>query len=491
MKEQLAKAEAAVAALRETRNDRWYPTFHIAAPAGWINDPNGLSFFKDRYQVYFQHHPYSTQWGPMHWGHVSSTDMVTWKREPIAFAPSIEADRDGVFSGSAVPSPDGETLYVYYTGHRWANGVNEDDGNDQVQCMATSTDGINFEKHGVVVEGPAELPHFRDPKVWQIGDTWYMVFGACSADNRGQVWLYTSTDMEDWEFDSILFEDPDPDAFMLECPDFFPLGDKWVLTYCPMGPKPAGYANRNGHNAGYVVGTWAPGEAFVQTKDYVLEDWGHNFYAPQTFEAPDGRRIQYGWMGSFEEPVASQASDGWSGQLTLPRELTLEEDGNLVARPIDEVKKLRNATEEFGNLSLGYGESLVLAEDSTAVEIELDLDLAATTADRVGLQVHKTSDGHHSYVYYDALAGRVGIDSRLSYAGAKGYRAAAVSGDKLRLRIFVDRGSIEVFANDGATALTSFSFPADGPRSIELCSENGIAAISGLRVHTLRTIWED
>ncbi|MGO1714249.1 MAG: glycoside hydrolase family 32 protein, partial [Ancrocorticia populi] len=210
MKEQLARAEAAVAALRETRNDRWYPTFHIAAPAGWINDPNGLSFFKDRYQVYFQHHPYSTQWGPMHWGHVSSTDMVTWKREPIAFAPSIEADRDGVFSGSAVPSPDGETLYVYYTGHRWANGVNEDDGNDQVQCMATSTDGINFEKHGVVVEGPAELPHFRDPKVWQIGDTWYMVFGACSADNRGQVWLYTSTDMEDWEFDSILFEDPDP-----------------------------------------------------------------------------------------------------------------------------------------------------------------------------------------------------------------------------------------------------------------------------------------
>lgn len=491
MKEQLARAEEAVVALRANRNDRWYPVFHIAAPAGWINDPNGVSFFKDRYQVYFQHHPYSTVWGPMHWGHVSSTDMITWKREPIAFAPSIEADRDGVFSGSAVPSPNGETLYVYYTGHRWANGVNEDEGNDQVQCMATSTDGISFEKHGVIVKGPDELPHFRDPKVWQIGDTWYMVFGACSAQNRGQVWLYTSTDMEEWAFDSVLFEDPDPDAFMLECPDFFPLGDKWVLAYCPMGPKASGYANRNGHNAGYVVGNWAPGEPFVQTKEYTLADWGHNFYAPQSFEAPDGRRIQYGWMGSFVQPLATQASDGWSGQLTIARELSLGADDQLVAWPITEMERLRTSTEEFGDLTVGHNETLRLAEDAQCVEIELELDVAASTADRVGLQIHKTKGGQHTYVYYDDLAGRVGIDSRLGYTGEKGYRAAAVHGDKLQLRIFVDRGSIEVFANGGTTTLTSFSFPDEGPRAIELCSENGIATISGLRVHTLRTIWED
>ena len=113
MKEQLAKAEAGVAKLLENRNDRWYPTFHIAAKAGWINDPNGLSYFNGRYQVYYQHHPYSTVWGPMHWGHVSSEDLVTWRREPIAFAPSIEADKDGVFSGSAVVSDDDKTQYIY------------------------------------------------------------------------------------------------------------------------------------------------------------------------------------------------------------------------------------------------------------------------------------------------------------------------------------------------------------------------------------------
>ena len=92
MKEQIEKAEAAVHELLENRKDRWYPTFHIAPLAGWMNDPNGLSFFNDRYQVYFQHNPYSPVWGPMHWGHVSSSDLVTWRREPIAFAPSVEED---------------------------------------------------------------------------------------------------------------------------------------------------------------------------------------------------------------------------------------------------------------------------------------------------------------------------------------------------------------------------------------------------------------
>ena len=115
---ELAKAEAGVAEMAAKRNNRWYPKYHIASNGGWINDPNGLCFYKGRWHVFYRLHPYGTQWGPMHWGHVSSEDMVTWHREPIAFAPSIEADRDGVFSGSAVVSDDGETLYRQCsTGH--------------------------------------------------------------------------------------------------------------------------------------------------------------------------------------------------------------------------------------------------------------------------------------------------------------------------------------------------------------------------------------
>lgn len=489
MKEQLARAEEAVAALRRSRNDRWYPIFHIAAEAGWINDPNGLSYAHGRYQVYFQHHPYSTEWGPMHWGHVSSMDMVTWRREPIAFAPSLEADRDGVFSGSAVVGDNGR-LYVYFTGHRWRNGLNEDEGNLQVQCMAVSEDGIEFEKKGVIVECPEGLVHFRDPKVWQIDGTWYMVFGACSVDNRGQVWLYTSTDMETWTFDRILFEDPNPNVFMLECPDMFRLGDFWVITYCPMGLAPKDYEGRNSFNAGYVVGSWDPGRDFEQIAEYRAVDSGHNFYAPQSFEAPDGRRIVYAWMGSFDRPIPPQLTDGWSGQLTVARELTLSTDLRLRSLPIAELTQLRSETLELGPLDLGLNQDRTILDDGDAVEIELHVDLKRTNAERVGLRVHATPDGAHTYVGYDDLARRVFVDRRLTGNGDRGYRAAPYDGNELlRLRVLVDRGSVEVFVNDGDAALSSFSFPGDGPRSVAISSEAGTTAVDLLRVHRLTGIW--
>lgn len=489
MRAQLKKADAAVTKLRQERKDRWYPRLHIAASGGWINDPNGLCFFEGRYHVYFQHHPYSTEWGPMHWGHVSSADMVTWRREPIAFAPSVEADRDGVFSGSAVVSDHGR-LIAYYTGHRWRNGINEDDGNVQVQCMAESVDGINFEKKGVIIECPEGLLHFRDPKVFRIGDKWHMIFGVCSAEKRGEVWLYTSADMDNWEFDQVLFQDPDPDVYMLECPDMFQLGDKWVISYCPMGARPVGYQSRNGHNAGYVVGSWEPGAAFEQITEYRPTDWGHQYYAPQSLEAPDGRRIIYAWLGSFTMEIATQESDGWCGQMTVPRELTLGEDNRLIAVPIRELTQRRADTIDFGSFELGVNEDRLLLEDGDAVEIELEVDLTRSTAERIGLEVHKTAEGCSTYVAYDDLAQRVILDRRTTGHGDRGYRAAPFSGDRLKLRVLVDRGSIEVFVNDGIETMTSFSFPAEGPRAVELLSESGTAAVEALKVHRLNTIWE-
>ena len=136
--EELTKAEAGVAAFAAKRNNRWYPKFHIASNGGWINDPNGLCFYKGRWHVFYQLHPYGTQWGPMHWGHVSSADMVNWKREPIMFAPSLEEEKDGVFSGSAVIGDDGK-LKFYYTGHRWANGKDNTGGDCRYRCSPNQT----------------------------------------------------------------------------------------------------------------------------------------------------------------------------------------------------------------------------------------------------------------------------------------------------------------------------------------------------------------
>jgi beta-fructofuranosidase len=278
---------------------------------------------------------------------------------------------------------------------------------------------------------------------------------------------------------------------MLECPDLFPLGDAWVLMISPMGLRADGYLHRRSFSTGYCVGQWKPGAAFEPSAGYRQLDWGDQYYAAQTFEAPDGRRIVLAWMGSFTVPIPSQAEDGWCGQLTVPRELTLGADDTLVATPIAELAALRTESTSFGAFELGANEEKLLLSDVDAAEIELVLDLAESTAERVGLAVNRTPDGHETLVAYDDLARRVIVDRRAAGAGDRGYRGAPFAGAVLKLRVLVDRASVEVFVGDGIASVTSFAFPADGPRSIELYTESGAARIESLVVHRLGSIWVD
>ena len=490
----LARAEEGVAALAAARRDRWYPRFHIASAGSWINDPNGLCHFQGRWHVFFQLHPFSAQWGPMHWGHVSSADLVTWRREPVALAPSIEAERAGVFSGSAAVD-DAGALRLYYTGHRWHNGRDNGAGNREVQCLATSTDGVTFTKRGVVVPNPEDLVDFRDPKVWRQDGAWWMVFGRRSAGNRGQIVLHRSADGVAWEFDQVLFEHPDPHVYMLECPDFFPLegadGTVWVLCFSAMGAKKQGYLNRSKNNAGYCLGTWRPGEAFMPTTEHRLWDWGPNFYAPQTMAAPDGRRLMIGWMCPDHEVPCQE--DGWCGQLTLPREVTLGPDGDIVCAPARELAALRADTVELGPVTLGCDEELVLAENADAMEVELALDLARTTVERGGIRLHATENGNYVYVAYDDESGRVVVDRQTAALGERGYRAAPLGATLrergvLELRIFIDRSAVEVYIDGGEQVMTALSFPVAGPHAVKLTAESGTLVAPRVTLHRLRSI---
>ncbi|MBW3083728.1 glycoside hydrolase family 32 protein [Bifidobacterium phasiani] len=493
--DQLAKAERAVADLAAGRADRWYPRFHIASNGGWINDPNGLSHHRGRWNVFYQLHPYSAQWGPMHWGHVSSADLTTWRREPIALAPSIEAELAGVFSGSAVTGDDGR-LWLYYTGHRWRNGVDVADGNLEVQCAAVSDDGVRFEKLGVVIDNPERLKDFRDPKVWKQDGRWYMVFGLRTGDERGEIVLYTSEDMRRWSFDRVLFRHPDPDVFMLECPDFYeiPAPDgttRWVLCFSAMGTKPDGFMNRNANNAGYMIGTWEPGGAFEPQTEFRLWDWGPNYYAPQSMLGPDGRRIVLGWMNPADGSPTQR--DGWCGQMTLPREVTLREDGDLHTTPVAEIDRLRLDDVDHGSMTLGRDEEREVLEDAEAVEIDLTIDLEATTAERCGLKLHCTDDGGYVYVGYDDQTRRVVLDRQAAGVGERGYRAAPLSDGELasgriELRVYVDRGSVEVYVNDGRQAMSAYSLPAAGRRAVRLLAESGTMAVASLVTHRMGSI---
>ena len=253
--------------------------YHFMPQTGWLNDPNGLIYFRGKYHFFFQHNPYSGFWDSMHWGHAVSDDMLHWEYLPLALVPSEKYDnhqKGGCFSGSAIEH-DGK-LFLMYTGV-----TNEGNGYEQVQCIAYSEDGIHFEKYegNPVLTAPEGIPTdmFRDPKVWKHEDTYYMVCGA-SRNNRGMALLYRSKNMLNWEFFNVLAESRGEWGFMWECPDFYPIGDKYVLTFSPM--------DSGDHTSVYLVGDfdYETGSFYSHVSGEI--NWGFDYYAPQSFLATDG-----------------------------------------------------------------------------------------------------------------------------------------------------------------------------------------------------------
>lgn len=459
-------------------NSRWYPTYHLAAPGGWINDPNGLCYFDGRYHAFYQHHPYSPQWGPMHWGHATSTDLINWRHEPIALAPGADGDDDagGVWSGSAIEHEG--TLYAFYTGNRWANGVDDTEGKYQTQMLATSKDGIHFEKQGTVI-APV-MADARDPKVFRFGDRFYLTIGA-DVEGRGQVLLYSSTDLRSWSEEGTLFEDPNPNVHMIECPDFFQLGEKWVLLYGPMVKTPVrtGYSMRNGHNAGYVVGTWTPGERFTPETTYRPIDWGHHFYAPQTLLTPEGRRIAFGWMGEFANPLATQ-DDGWSGQLSVPRELSLHDDLTLASTPAPEVTAAF-AQSDTTTLTLSANERSTLGTFGPAnlvvhIDTDKEVPLQVPTCEQVVLEFAR-GEAEPTRLVADTQSQRLHLVYGRGNGAGRGYRSCPWTPGQA-LNIFIDRGSIEVFVGDSTDTLSSLDFAGEGERTLTLESVAGPADVT-------------
>lgn len=238
-----------------------------------------------------------------------------------------------------------------------------------------------------------------------------------------------------------------------------------------MGLTRSGYQYRNDHTSGYVVGDWQPGTDFVQRTDFQLMDFGAEFYAPQTYLTPDGRRICYGWMGTFTIPAAPQlAHDGWFGQLTVPRELHLDEQLHLHNHPIAELEKLRTKTTVIGDLKVGINETRTLVDDAPPTEITMRIDLAASSAERMGLVVHRTDAGRETYIAYDDQASRLIVDRRTTGPGNLGYRSLAVEGE---------------------ASISSYSFPIEGQRGIDLLAESGDMLITNLEIHELGSIWEE
>ena len=311
----------------------------------------------------------------MHWGHARSKDLVHWESLPIAIAPDTKADEDGCFSGSAIVKDD--VLYLIYTGHHYY-GDGDPDHFWQTQDLAYSTDGINFTKYEnnpIIALPPTDnTHHFRDPKVWQKDDFYYMILGSQGQDGHGRVITYRSKDLKDWQYLGAITKAKAlaTEGYMWECPDFFELAGKDVLLLSPQGIEADGQKYLNLFQTGYFVGKYDYQKNIFSHGSFTELDHGHDFYATQTMLAPDGRRLVFGWMDMWESDFPEKA-DGWAGALTLPRELILKDD-KLYMRPIKELSQLRTA--KLASWDKNLTQKTLLCEGEKQAELELTLDSA-------------------------------------------------------------------------------------------------------------------
>lgn len=488
--QRLAKAQRAVQeASEKVKNTQYRLGYHIMAPANWINDPNGVIQWNGEYHVFFQHHPFGPKGGPIHWGHVKSKDLVFWEHLPIALAPGEEYDKSGCFSGSAVDNNGKLTLI--YTGHVTLN--EETDEFIEYQCIAESSDGINFIKHSqnpIISEPPSGgSPHFRDPKVWRHENKWYMVIGS-QKDNLGRVVLYESNDLIEWEYQGVLAETDGKLGYMFECPDFFELNGKHILLFSPQGIKPEGDLYQNLYQNGCFIGEFNYDTKKFSHGEFLELDKGFDFYAGQSFLDDKGRRIVIGWMDMWESLMPEQ-EHGWAGALTIPRELKFNQYGNLSMVPIEELQKLRSEHRCVSETTIS-GKTILEPLKGECLEIIVEFSLKDSTAEKFGINVRCSRDGkERTSVIYNVKDRKICVDRNHSGKGEGGIRKSVVQGnqDSIKLHLFIDRSSVELFINNGETVMTTRIYPDAQSTGIELFSDGGEVQLVKFNSWNLTDIW--
>ena len=469
---------------------RWYPRYHIAPPFGWCNDPNGMCFFRGQYHFFYQHNPYEPQWGPMHWGHAVSDDLAYWKHLPIALKPDQPYELGGgCFSGSAIEFND--KLYLMYTGHiiapdeeRNALGFNT----NETQNLAVSEDGIHFQKFAdnpIIKDVPAGDIHpndFRDPKVWKHDGKFFAVIGSRTADEtRGQILLFKSDDLIHWEFVNISARAENLGA-MWECPNFAEIDGRDVLIFSPMDLDTSDGRFFHDKQAGVLIGELDYETGIFSHGEFQYLDKGFDFYAPQIMQTPDGRTILIGWLSMWFAEM-HEAADGWAGQMTIPRELHVR-NGKIFSTPARELEFLRKwKPVTYENLLLEEP-TILEGVSGDACELLMTIDATQSKKFSVGLRV---GDDEETVLGFDD--GNFTLDRKNSGKlgdAANNVRTIALEPcEKLKLQIFIDRSSVEIFINDGAEVLSARIYPKRMSQEIVFVPEEGVLAIDSLTCHKL------
>lgn len=476
MLENIRRAQTEINQKKEViKNGKMRQHYHFMAQTGWLNDPNGLIYFRGKYHYFYQYNPYYGLWDYMHWGHAVSEDLLHWEYLPLALAPSETYDdhmRGGCFSGSAMER-DGK-LFLIYTG-----ATNRGNGFEQTQCVAYSEDGIHFEKYdgNPVLRAPegVEAHNFRDPKVWKHMDQYYMVCGA-SCGNKAQALLYCSEDLFHWSFVNVLAESRGEWGYMWECPDLFRLGDKYVLTFSPMG---AGE-----HTSVYFVGDldYETGKFVSQVSGEI--DWGLDYYAPQSFVSPDGRRITVAWANEWEwmpffKDWGPTYQEGWCGFFNIPREIKLMPDRTLQFVPVEELKRLRKDAYKTDCLVVDENGMELTAGDGISFEMKMKVDLNETDAGKIELDL-RCGEGKKTSSVFDLKKGEMWVDRNNSDGWSRGVSRSTLllKGKKeLDIHIFSDQSSLEIFTDQYQNNHSNNIFSGNAQNGIRIRAYGGKAVI--------------
>lgn len=460
--------QSVIAAIPRADADPTRPVFHFRPPANWMNDPNGPIYHNGWYHLFYQHNPFGDEWGYMHWGHTRSRDLVRWEHLPIALAPSYELGEEHIFSGCARHNGDSEPL-LFYTSVK--SGPKESrPPNEQWAARPLDDELISWEKHPanpiLALEthgGPAFGGEWRDPFIFEEAGRTFMVVGG-DFDNITEVALYEAVDnsLLRWTYRGALGQTTKDKLRFYECPNFFKVGNKWMLITSP-----------------YKTLEYMVGDFDVDTLKFTVEQEGvldpgasdvPNFYASNILYDKNNRCILLAWVRGFAK------ERGWNGALALPRILTIGEDGHPRQQPLPELAQLRGNGVDFGSQSVyGYGE-IDHNFSAPSVEIEAKVKLSATCD--VGIRLNR-----NRVVRYQVT----GNEGKLTVVDTE--IPLALGADRiLELHIFIDRSVIEVFANGGKVAVTRIiDTPTD--RCVLKFYSDGSSNVQSLKAWEMQSIW--
>lgn len=450
------------------------PQFHFTPEKNWHNDPNGLVYYDGEYHMFYQYNPKGTEWGFMHWGHTTSTDLLHWNHHPIALYPdenSEDKERCTAYSGSAIvdqknllgkQSGDNKTLVAFYTSQHCG------------QRIAYSTDkGRNWEKfEGNPIIPFDEKDNARDPKVFwhKLTQKWVMVLYRKSTDNDNSkgVSIYTSNNLTDWKWESHV-----PGFY--ECPDLVefkvtnrPDETKWVLF---------------DGDGSYLLGSF-DGKTFAPESGKMKSDWGKNYYATQTWSnipEDDGRVIQIAWMRGGEFPEMP-----FNGQMSFPCELSITKFPSgyqLVRNPIAEIAQLhgKNYSWENKNIIPGLNDNIVKKVSGDCLHIIAEFDVK--TSDNFGFMVRHSSKKAGTEIMYNVKRGTLTVLNSTVPLPTKN--------NKVKLEILLDRTSIEIFANDGRSVVSNCFTPDKKASDVVLFTNGGELGIDKLDVYKMKSVWHE